>query len=405
MATHGPYELDGANVPVLSWLPPDEIEPAALDQIRSATTHPDAAIRLAVMPDCHVGFGVTIGSVLPTANAVLPNAVGVDIGCGMSAIPTGVMLDRDRMDMKFWRTWSGNVQRNVPSGFDAHRTQQNLGELDRPLRAPGLWQTLRDKAATQLGTLGGGNHFLEAQEDEDGQIWLMVHSGSRHTGLRIARHYETLAEEIAIARGIAQPKDLAALPTDDQTGQDYLHDMTWATDYALESRRRMLQSLVSAFQAELDRLGYDAPEPAAEAMINIHHNFARAERHDGQDVIVHRKGATSAAEDEIGIIPGSMGTPSYIVRGRGNPDSLASCSHGAGRIMSRKAARERISPAEFAASLAGTYSKASPGVRDEAPGVYKDIAAVIERQRDLVEVVHTLRPIITIKGDSRARDD
>ena len=405
MATTGPYELDGTNVPVLSWLPPDEIEPAALEQIRSATTHPDAAIRLAVMPDCHIGFGVTIGSVLPTANAVLPNAVGVDIGCGMSAMPTGVTLDRERMDLRFWRTWSGDVQRSVPSGFDAFKVQQDLGDLDRPLRAPGLWQTLRGKAATQLGTLGGGNHFLEAQEDESGQVWLMVHSGSRHTGLRIARHYETIAEEIATARGIAQPKDLAALPTDDQSGQDYLHDMAWATDYAFESRRRMLNALVLAFQTHLGRAGYDVPKPDSAAMINIHHNFARAERHEGQDVIVHRKGATSAATDETGIIPGSMGTPSYIVRGRGNPSSLASCSHGAGRIMGRKAARERISQAEFAASLAQTFSKASAGVRDEAPGVYKDITAVIDHQRDLIDVVHTLRPIITVKGDSRARDD
>lgn len=399
------YEIDGTRVPIWSWLPPEDIEPAALEQLRTASGHPDAALRLAVMPDCHVGFGVTIGSVLPTRNAVLPNGVGVDIGCGMSAVPTGVRLEDATMDKRFWRTWSGALRRNVPTGFDTHRTAQPLGALDRPLRAAALQPVLAEKATKQLGTLGGGNHFLEAQADGDGQIWLMVHSGSRHTGLRIARHYQNVAVALGERRGIIAPADLAALPLDDQAGQDYVHDMDWATDFALESRRRMLQSMVDALAVLLERARLAGPPIDMNRHINIHHNFARVERHEGVEVMVHRKGATSAAAGEIGIIPGSMGTASYIVRGRGNADSLMSCSHGAGRTMSRKTARERISPADFAASLAGTYSKPSPGILDEAPGVYKDIGTVIGRQRDLVDIVHTLRPIITVKGDSRARDD
>lgn len=399
------YEIDGTGVPIWSWLPPDDIEPAAMDQLRAASAHPDAAIRLAVMPDCHVGFGVTIGSVLPTANAVLPNGVGVDIGCGMSAIATGVRLEVATMDKTFWRTWSGALRRNVPTGFETHKKAQPLGDLDRPLRATSLQPLVNERGAKQLGTLGGGNHFLEAQADEDGQIWLMVHSGSRHTGLRIARHYQELADGIAARRGVASPPDLVALPLDDQTGQDYLHDMGWATDFALENRLRMLTAMVETLHVLLERAKLDVPALDMLGHIDIHHNFARLETHEGQAVMVHRKGATSAAAGEIGIIPGSMGTASYIVQGRGNPAGLRSCSHGAGRIMSRKAAREAISTNDFAASLASTYSKPSAGILDEAPGVYKDIGTVIGRQLDLVEIVHTLRPIITVKGDSRARDD
>lgn len=399
------YELDGTRVPVWSWLPPDEIEPAALEQLRAASGHPDAALRLAVMPDCHVGFGVTIGSVFPTVDAVVPNGVGVDIGCGMTAVPTGVALDTERMDKRFWRTWSGAVQRAIPTGFNVHETPQPLGDLDRELRAGPLRQLVAGRAATQLGTLGGGNHFLEAQADETGQVWLMVHSGSRHVGLRIAKHYHERAVSLEERRGIVTPRDLAALPLSEQIGQDYLHDMGWAADYALENRNRMLTAMTAAFLATLERDGLDTPDPHPAERITIPHNVARAERHEGLDLIVHRKGATSAAEGEIGIIPGSMGTPSYIVRGLGNPDSLMSCSHGAGRTMSRRSARERITPEAFAASIAATYSKPSGGIRDEAPGVYKDIETVIGRQRDLVDIVHTLRPIITVKGDSRARDD
>ena len=206
------------------------------------------------MPDCHVGFGVTIGCVFPTLDSVIPNAVGVDIGCGMCAVNTGVPLDRGRMDKGFWREWMGQVQRNVPTGFGAHKSPQEMGDLDRPLRATSLQKLLTDKARYQIGTLGGGNHFMEAQVDQDGAIWLMVHSGSRHTGLRIADLYNRAAISSSEQRDLPVGRDLASPRIDEQLGQDYLADMEWATDFALENRLRMIQAMVEAFADQLDRL-------------------------------------------------------------------------------------------------------------------------------------------------------
>jgi len=254
-------------------------------------------------------------------------------------------------------------------------------------------------AAAEAAELGGGNHFLEAQVDESGELWVMVHSGSRHTGLRIADHYRDLARDRTAVTGEAVPPDLWALPLDTELAQDYLHDMAWATEFARESRYRMLEAMLEA-------LGVD-PEDAGgrAAFINIPHNFARLEEHGGTEVMVHRKGATSAQAGELGIIPGSMGTPSYVVRGRGAPDSFASCSHGAGRRLGRRQARKAIDQAAFKAALAGTHTRASSGYLDEAPQAYKDVTEVVARQADLVAIVHTLRPLVTVKGDSRAKED
>jgi tRNA-splicing ligase RtcB len=396
----------GMRVPLKIWLPLEEIESAALQQLENAASHPEAAVAIAAMPDTHVGYGVSIGCVMPTVNAVLPNAVGVDIGCGMCAMNTGIRLDRERMDKTFWRSWAGQVSRDVPTGFTWHRSPQKLGDLDRKLRASSLQRLIREKAAVQLGTLGGGNHFLEAQVDDDGSIWLMVHSGSRNTGLRIANHYNGLAVTTTERRKLAVGKDLASLPLDDQLGQDYLHDMQWATDFALASRKQMLDRMFLALRNAIDRWDVGQEDtPEEEDLINIHHNFANLEEHDGQQVMVHRKGATSAFAGQLGIIPGSMGSNSYIVRGLGNEASLKSCSHGAGRRMGRNAARQAITEADFARSLEGTHSRPSIGYLDEAPGAYKDVEVVMGRQSDLVDIVHTLKPIITVKGDSKARED
>lgn len=397
-------ESPETGVPVRSWLPPDEIEEGAMQQLVNVSNHPDIGSHVAVMPDCHVGYGVPIGCVAPTVGAVIPNAVGVDIGCGLHAIRTGIRYDKERMGQRFWREWAGHAAREVPTGFASHKTPQKLGPLDRALRASPLQKLLKQKAAYQLGTLGGGNHFLEAQVDQSDELWLMVHSGSRNTGLRIANHYNGLAVDLATLRR-QEDKDLASLPLDDQTGQDYLSDMQWATDFALANREEMGRKLLRALWRTMDahRIPVDRDEPVQ--VINIHHNFARMEEHDGQQVMVHRKGATSAAAGEIGVIPGSMGSPSYIVRGRGNPHSLESCSHGAGRMMGRNVARKTITHDAFAASLAGTYSKPSMSYVDEAPLAYKDVEIVIQRQHDLVDVVHTLRPLVTVKGDSKARED
>jgi tRNA-splicing ligase RtcB len=392
-------EEHGFNAPIKTWLPPDEIEEGALAQLRNAARHPQVGSHVAVMPDCHVGYGVTIGCVLPTVDAVLPTAVGVDIACGVCAVPTGVQLHGKKHDARFWGNWADRVRKAVPTGFATHKDRQRWDGLDFRFRAPGLQSLMREKAAIQLRTLGGGNHFLEAQADEDGQIWLMVHSGSRHTGLRIAEHYTKLAESVSARRGENVPKDLASLPLEDETAQDYLHDMEWATEFAFESRYRMLEAMLEAMKIDPEELG------GREAFINIHHNFARIEEHFGGTVVLHRKGATSARDGEIGIIPGSMGTPSFIVRGLGNPESFASRSHGAGRRMGRNQAKRSIDEAKLKASLAATFTKPSMGFVDEAPGAYKDVTKVIAQQSDLVEIVHTLRPLITVKGDSRAKDD
>ena len=342
---------------------------------------------------------------MPTYNSVIPNAVGVDIGCGMCAVNTGVQLTEE-MGRDFWRAWAGQVMRDVPTGFGVHKVPQDLGDLERPLKAKGLQSLIEGKAAYQLGTLGGGNHFMEAQVDETGHIWLMVHSGSRHTGLKIANHYHKLAVEQSAARGLHRviDKDLSSLRLDFDAGQDYLHDMHWAEDFALQSRLNMLNAMLDAL---LDAtLKLNAPGDAVyHHVINIHHNFASLETHDGVEVMVHRKGATQAQDGQLGIIPGSMGTNSYIVRGKGSPESLESCSHGAGRRMGRNAAKRAFTTEQFAESIQGTHSKASGAYLDEAPMAYKDIDTVIGRQLDLIDIVHTLKPIMTVKGDSKAKED
>lgn len=398
-------EQPGLRAPIKSWMPPEEIEEGAMQQLIDIASHPEVGPHVAVMPDCHVGYGVPIGCVAPTIGAVIPNAVGVDIGCGLHAIQTGVRYDRERMDQRFWREWGGQVNRDIPTGFQSHKSPESLGALDRSLQASSLQPLVRDRAAFQLGTLGGGNHFLEALDDEHGELWLMVHSGSRHTGLRIAEHYNQAAIESTERRRLVTARDLASLPLDEPMGQDYMTDMRWAADYALVNRQLMGQRLYSAFRLMLERRKLDTGPDEPRRVINIHHNFARIEDYDGQSLVIHRKGATSAYAEEYGVIPGSMGTASYIVRGLGNEHSYRSCSHGAGRAMGRGAARREITSDVFAASLADTHSRASMSYVDEAPAAYKDIHVVIERQLDLIEVMHVLQPIMTVKGDSRARDD
>jgi tRNA-splicing ligase RtcB len=342
------------------------------------------------MPDCHQGYGIPVGSIMVTERSVIPNAVGVDIGCGVAAFTTGLKLVPS-MDKAFWRNWSGQVAREVPTGFLAHRGSQKLGELDTALRARPLQPLLNEKAAVQIGTLGGGNHFMEATVSDAGDIWLVAHSGSRNTGLRIADHYHKLAVAMKASRGLDVTDSLASLPVDDQSGRDYLHDMTWAARFAAENRFRMLARMASALNVDIAR----------HQVIEVPHNLAWL----SGDEVTHRKGAIPAHLGQLGIIPGSMGTSSYIVEGLGNPASFESCSHGAGRQMSRSAARSAISEAEFASSLAGTYSKPSMRYVDEAPGAYKDIDLVMKRQSDLVSIVHRLTPVITLKGDSRAKED
>lgn len=400
----GPFEIkrETNRVLVLSWLPEEEIEEGALQQIENAAKHPDVSAHIAIMPDVHQGFGVTIGSVFPTKGVVVPNAVGVDIGCGMAAMKTSVRYDPSLMGKEFWRKWSGKVKREVPVGFNVHpnRTFAALGSLGGGLEAAELLPVMEAKAPAQLGTLGGGNHFLEAQVDQHGTIWLMVHSGSRHTGLRIANHYHKLAVAID-ERSDEEKKDgLSALPLSEDIGQNYIRDHLWAKRFAKRSRRQMVDRMRDGLEA----MGQDAE---IVHLIDCSHNYVAQEEHDGQTLMVHRKGATGAEVGEEGIIPGTMGSTSYIVLGKGNPQSLSSCSHGAGRKMGRNVARKTFAEQDFneAMSRSGSFTKVSMGVIDEAPMAYKDVTEVMARQTDLVDVLYTLRPLMTIKGDSKARDD
>jgi tRNA-splicing ligase RtcB len=330
---------------------------------------------------------------------VLPTAVGVDIACGVCAVRTNLTFHPKKTGAAFWEKWAERVRARVPTGFAAHTDRQRWDGFRYEFRTQELQPLMRAKAEQQLGTLGGGNHFMEAQADEEDRVWLMVHSGSRHIGLRIAEFYTKHAEAMSRLLGEEVPKDLASLPLDDQAGRDYLADMEWATEYALESRYRMLEAMLDALRIDADELGGRA------GFINIHHNFARIERHGERDVVIHRKGATSARANEIGLIPGSMGAPSYVVRGLGNPESFASCSHGAGRRMGRNQAKRTIDEAGLKRALSGTFTRPSLGFVDEAPQAYKDVTKVIAQQSDLVSIVHTLRPLITVKGDSKAKDD
>jgi len=377
--------------PVNLFLPIEEIGSKGIEQIKASASHDEVGPLIAILPDCHVGYGVTIGSVFPTQDAIIPNAVGVDIGCGMIAVNTGIPYNPEIMNREFWRSFQGKVKRSVPVGFNSHSQAKDLDKLDIKLRAKDLQDVMEQKAPLQLGTLGGGNHFLEASYDETGDIWMMVHSGSRHTGLRIAGHYHKLAIESKNKRGLRTHDDLASLKLSEEEGQNYLHDMQWGIDFAQKSREIMVNEMVQAFDPDADPI----------LTINIPHNYAAIEDIDGDPFVVHRKGSTSAKLREWGIIPGSMGSNSYIVWGKGNPDSIQSCSHGAGRKMGRGEAKRTFDTNRFAKDIEHTFSVPSEKYLDESPACYKDISDVIERQFDCIDIMHILTPLITIKGGGR----
>lgn len=378
-----------------------QIDSATLDQIKLMLELPHLFGHMAIMPDAHLGKGAVIGAVVATKGVVVPNIVGVDIGCGVSAFCTGLEFDKEKMGEKFWLDFKTRVSRLVPTGFNFYKIKQDLGPLNIKLRASKLQVFVQDKASYQMGTLGGGNHFMEAQVDENNILWLMVHSGSRHTGLQIATYYNTLARDLNEKAHLKTPPNLNFLNLEDESGQNYLADMRWAIDFALENRWRMLEEMVSAFENTYQNFYsiFLTLTKVKETGLNIHHNFASLEEHFGEKVVVHRKGATQAFKDQIGIIPGSMGTPTYIVKGKGNPESFKSCSHGAGRRMSRTQAKREIDNVTFYESLKHTFTKASSKLLDEAPEAYKNIDEVLENQKDLIEIVHKLEPLISIKGE------
>ena len=393
------------NVPVKSWC--DEVEAQALKQAYNLANHPVIAHHVALMPDCHVGYGMPIGGVIAAKDALIPNAVGVDIGCGMVAVETGLPAERFS-SMPERRAFMERVKARTPVGEGhSHGSQQKWDGFERfcdesPEAAP-KWPSVLDRQ--NLGSLGGGNHFIELQVSDEGFIWLMIHSGSRNLGQRVASHYHAEAKRVNEQYRVALPDpDLAFLPCDTKAGQDYLRDMTFALAYAQENRRRMMSACKEALLDQAGTLAFFRE-------VNIHHNYAALESHFGRNFFVHRKGATRARLGEVGIIPGSMGTPSYIVRGLGNPESFTSCSHGAGRTMGRSEACRQLTEDACNRAMAGIafdrwgkskskWNKKRGVTADlsEAPQAYKDIEAVIEAERDLVEPVVRLRPLAVVKG-------
>jgi len=396
--------IDTSRVPVHLWT--EDIEHEALQQLINVAQLPIVHSHVAAMPDVHSGIGATVGSVIPTRNAIIPAAVGVDIGCGMNAVR--LTLTGGQLPESLARIRSA-IEAAVPVGFAQHDYDKVRGtaharaarpfsdRLDRIVgKHPGVSKMQRQFERTwisQLGSLGGGNHFIEVCLDERGAVWVMLHSGSRGIGNVLGRYFIAAARKDMERHQHNLPdRDLAYFSEGSGLFDDYVEAVEWAQDYAAANRRQMMELILAAIAPHLP-----AFKPSSEA-INCHHNYVAREEHFGQRVFLTRKGAISAREGELGIIPGSMGAKSYIVRGRGNAQSFHSCSHGAGRRMSRTATKKRFNQFDLAAQTEGVECRKDSGVIDEIPGAYKDIDQVMANQTDLVEVVHTLKQVLCVKG-------
>jgi tRNA-splicing ligase RtcB len=396
--------IDKGRVPVHVWT--EDIEHEALQQLVNVAQLPIVHSHVAAMPDVHAGIGATVGSVIPTKGAIIPAAVGVDIGCGMNAVR--LTLRAEQLPDNLARVRSA-IESGVPVGFDQHdydkvrgsahaRTARQFADrLDRIAeKHPGVTKMQRHFERTwitQLGTLGGGNHFIELCLDEAGAVWVMLHSGSRGIGNVLGRYFIAAARKDMERHQLRLPdRDLAYFSEGSTLFDDYVEAVEWAQDYAAANRRQMMAIILEALRQHLPPL-----ETSSEA-INCHHNYVAQEEHFGEHVFVTRKGAISAREGELGIIPGSMGAKSYIVRGKGTAQSFHSCSHGAGRRMSRTEAKKRFNRFDLEEQTRGVECRKDGGVIDEIPGAYKDIDQVMANQTDLVEVVHTLKQVLCVKG-------
>ena len=402
-------DIQGAR-PVKMWTRGVPVEAAAKQQLANTASMPFIYKHIAVMPDVHLGKGSTIGSVIPTVGAVIPAAVGVDIGCGMMAART-TLTAADLPD-NLGRLRAA-IEKAIPHGSSPKGRSgkhRDKGAWDNPPGAvDAAWAQLKEEfdaicrktprlANTNnyrhLGTLGSGNHFVEVCLDEAGFVWLMLHSGSRGVGNAIGTHFIELARQDMRVHQVNLPdQDLAYLSEGTRHYDDYVEAVGWAQKFARMNREVMMHSLVAAVRSVI-RKPFDAHVEA----VNCHHNYVQKERHFGREVLVTRKGAVSAREGELGIIPGSMGARSYIVRGRGNPESFHSCSHGAGRVMSRSEAKRRFTTEDQARATQGVECRKDADVIDEIPMAYKDIDAVMRAQEALVEVVHTLKQVVCVKG-------
>jgi tRNA-splicing ligase RtcB (3'-phosphate/5'-hydroxy nucleic acid ligase) len=380
----------------------DDLDPRARAQLANVARLPIVFGHVAAMPDVHTGIGATVGSVIPTRRAIIPAAVGVDIGCGMNAVR--LSLRAGQLPDSLARLRSA-IERAVPVGFDEHGDPDARRDACAPLRRrletivrehPKIAKMQRDhekKWVRQMGSLGGGNHFIEVCLDESDHVWVMLHSGSRGVGNCIGQYFIAQAREAMQKRDARLPdRDLAWLDEGTRLFDDYVEAVGWAQDYARANRREMMDLILGALRRELP--GFEETSQA----VDCHHNYVEQETHFGERVYLTRKGAISARDGELGIIPGSMGTRSYIVRGKGNAESFCSCAHGAGRRMSRAEAKRRFSRADLEAQTQGVECRKDKGVLDEIPGAYKDVDRVMADQTDLVEVVHTLKQVVCVKG-------
>ncbi len=394
------HEISEGLVPVKVYT--SEIEPDARAQLVNISRLPIVHHHVAAMPDVHLGIGATVGSVIPTRRAIIPAAVGVDIGCGMMAARlslTGNELDEASLKKVF-----AQISRDVPVGFGQHSerdarpdsAKKFKKELSRILQKhPGIEKRVgrRSSWVRQLGTLGGGNHFIEVCLDEANRAWAMLHSGSRGIGNAIGMYFIELAKKDAARNNMRLPDtDLAYFAEGAQHFDDYIEAVGWAQDYARANRDEMMELVLDAMRRHLPSLEITG------AAVNCHHNYVEREEHYGESVWLTRKGAIRAGAGELGIIPGSMGARSYVVRGKGSAESFHSCAHGAGRLMSRNAAQKRFSTKDLADQTEGVICRKDKGVIDEIPGAYKPIDEVMANQSDLVEVVHTLKQVVCVKG-------
>lgn len=392
--------------PIRGWTRGVEVDDGALRQLRNVAALPVVSGWVAVMPDVHWGIGATVGSVIPTEKAIIPAAVGVDIGCGMMAVKTSLRASDLPSDLAPLRA---AIERVVPHGRTDRGGRGDRGAwANPPERVVQAWSRLEPvyreltrrhpksehaRPGLQLGTLGTGNHFVEVCLDTEAHVWVMLHSGSRGIGNRIGQYFIELARnEMGRLDRTLPDRNLAYFIEGTTHYDDYVEAMTWAQDYAAENRRAMMDSVLRVLADETRSFQRGA------VAVNCHHNYCTKERHFGEEVLVTRKGAVRAGRGELGIIPGSMGARSYIVRGLGSAHSFESCSHGAGRTMSRTEARKRFTVDDHEQATSGVECRKDAGVIDETPAAYKDIDAVMAAQRDLVEIVHTLKQVVCVKG-------
>jgi tRNA-splicing ligase RtcB len=378
--------------PVKIWT--NDIDERSEQQLKNIAALPFIHKHIAAMPDVHLGIGATVGSVLATKQAIIPAAVGVDIGCGMNALKLNLHANELPWNLDGIRD---AIEKAIPLGAGgAHQTENAPVKLSFGFKMLNNHEALQTKNIwRQLGTLGSGNHFIELCLDENQQVWIMLHSGSRGIGNTIGRHYIEKAKREMERWHISLPDpDLAYLPAGTDIFDRYVQAVGWAQDYALENRRVMMKIVLDVINEEFKEWDIHPVEEA----INCHHNYVSLENHFGDNVYVTRKGAIRARQGELGIIPGSMGAKSFIVAGKGNPDSFCSCSHGAGRKMSRTAAKAQYTVDDLRAQTVGVNCRRNDSVIDEIPAAYKDIDQVMANQNDLVEIVHTLKQVLCVKG-------